>query len=127
VPGVGVRIERQLDGPIVRQVDAAPAGVAEHHAGWPDTSAGLREVLADAPFIAEVEFPAEIEQRPLAGGGGACGRRGQRQRPREVRDQQGQDEDDAEAEAEAEETVHCGGCSELSIPDLGVSGVAAFP
>src|SRR4029079_8165641 len=84
VRAVGAPIERELDRPIVREVDAAPAGVAERDAGRTDARAGLREVVADAPVVAEVELPAEIEQQAVTRGGraglGCRQRRGARNR-----------------------------------------------
>ena len=77
--GIALRVERQLDGPIVRQVDPAPTGVAVDHARRPDARARLGQVLTDAPLVAEMELPAEIQQEPFARAGiGGCsgGRKG---------------------------------------------------
>ena len=98
VPAVAAPIEGQLDGPIVREVDAAPARVAEHDAGRTDARAGLRQVLAGAPVVAEVEFPSEVEEQALAGRGGAGDGRGQRLGARERGGRQGEEDE--------EETFH---------------------
>ena len=83
VAAVGLRVKGQFDGPVVRQVELAPARIAERHAGRPDAGAGFGEVVADAPVVAEVELPAEIQQQALtwrSGGGGENARRQSEQR-----------------------------------------------
>ena len=82
--GVALRVERQFDGPVVWQVDPPPARVAVHRAGRADARAGLGQVLADPPLVAEVEPPAEIHQEAFTrSGGGGCGGRKEAHREHE--------------------------------------------
>ena len=69
--------ERQLDGPIVRQIDLLPGTVVElrigrrHEAARLGEGAGVgaeAEVLGRIVGVAQVKPPAEIEQQPLPAG-----------------------------------------------------------
>ena len=69
VRAVGLCVEGKFDGPVVGQLDLAPARVAVVHAGRTIARAGLCQALANAPIIAEMEFPAKIHQQPLTWAG----------------------------------------------------------
>ena len=65
---VGLLVEGQFRGPVVGQGERAPgerrwksglAGLTVH-------SAGLGQAFARAPIVAQMEFPAEIQEQPLA-------------------------------------------------------------
>jgi len=90
---VGERLgifERQLDGPIVRQIDLLPGTVVEvrssrrHQAARLGESAGVgakAEVLFGIVGVPQVKAPAEIQQQPLpAGAAGGLLRMGLRDR-----------------------------------------------
>src|SRR5262249_7485827 len=71
--------ERQLDSPVMRQVDVAPLRVVEFLRGKPELSAfgevalsGAKSQIARGIGSVSLEkFPAEIEEKPLAGSQGA--------------------------------------------------------
>ena len=59
------RVERQLDRPVVRQVDRAPGGIIEIGARRPLIDAGFVEIKRVRPVVAEVKFPVGIERKML--------------------------------------------------------------
>ena len=63
---IGALVKRQFHHPIVREVHGAPARVAVRFAGGAAAGAGLGQALGQAPLVAEVKFPAEVEQQPFA-------------------------------------------------------------
>ena len=71
-------VERQLNRPIVRQIDDAPIGVGEPLRGGAGTGPGIFQMQRIRPVIAEVEFPVRVEQEVFA----------RRTSGRELRDQQ---------------------------------------
>ena len=73
VRAVRVFIEGQFHRPLVRQIDRAPARVAEPDAGRAAAGAGLGQVLGDAPVVAEMKISVGVEQQPFARGGGGGG------------------------------------------------------
>ncbi len=67
--------KRQVDGPIVRQIDGLPIVIVEQQCGDGAEVAGLGEVAAEIEVlrrvggVAQMEAPAEIEQQFLAAPG----------------------------------------------------------
>ena len=72
----GIVLERQLDGPIVGQIDGSPVAVVEGDGAGREEVSGLLEIAGPAAAesevfcgvvgMAEMEAPAKIEQQPLA-------------------------------------------------------------
>jgi hypothetical protein len=68
VAQIGILVEGQFDGPIVRKVQRAPGAVVESGRGRAGALAGFAEAFGDAPLVAQMEFPAEVHEQPLARG-----------------------------------------------------------
>ena len=79
------------------QVDRAPACVTKPHTGRAAAGAGLGQVLGEAPLVAEMKFPAVVEQQPFPRAVGVGGRKAGRQTGKQ---------DDGEKTAEESGRVH---------------------
>jgi len=72
VTAVSIRVKRQFDRPVVRQIDGAPVRVGELLRSRTGTGAGIFQVQRIGPVVTKVELPVRVEREmfPRRIGGG---------------------------------------------------------